>query len=399
MLARRFAPAAPESTDVTAGRSSAAEFLKIRGLCKRYEGTARGATQALDNVEFAIPRGAFLTLLGPSGCGKSTLLNMIAGLDTPTSGRIEIGGRVVYDGAAKIELAPAERHISMVFQSYAIWPHMSVRENIEFPLKHGSQAASMSAEQRRAAVDHALEKVHLAAFADRPAPHLSGGQQQRVSLARALAQRPAIILLDEPLSNLDANLREHMQKEIRGIVTDEGITAVYVTHDQKEALSMSDVIVLLKDGVVQQVGSPEDIYYRPCNRFVAQFMGSPNIVRATVRAHDAARGEIVVDSPLGVVRLASAAGELPPPGTGVAMVLKQEDLQLLAPGETPAHGNAFELPLVREVFHGDRLEVLCRSGDVGISIYTNARHRQPGDTVRFACAPAHLHYIVEPKVA
>ena len=383
-----------ECDPVARGAAASDAFLAISNLCKRYEGSGRGATLALDDVSFSIARGAFLTLLGPSGCGKSTLLNMIAGLDTPTAGRIEIAGRTVYDSTRRVDLAPAERNISMVFQSYAIWPHMTVRQNIEFPLEHGSQKKTLTKAARKAAVDHALEKVRLTAFADRPAPLLSGGQQQRVSLARALAQRPSIILLDEPLSNLDANLREQMQKEIRSIVTDEGITAVYVTHDQKEALSMSDVIVLLKDGVIQQVGTPDAIYYRPENRFVAQFMGWPNVIEATVTGVDRDGRAVHADSPLGAMRLARVPGAAEPrTGDRIDVVMKQEDLRIVAPNAGADGDNVFLLPLVRQVFHGDRLEVICQAGDRTLAIYANARQRQAGPTVRIACAPEHLHYL------
>lgn len=365
-------------------------FLQIDGLKKKY-GTDRGAGLALDDVSFGIPEGTFLTLLGPSGCGKSTLLSMLAGLDEPTGGRIEMNGKVVYDSLRRILLPASERNISMVFQSYAIWPHMSVRENVDFPLRYGVAGRKMPAHERARIVDHALKRVRLEPFADRPAPLLSGGQQQRVSLARALAQKPSLLLLDEPLSNLDAHLRERMQKEIRSIVTEEGITAVYVTHDQKEAMSMSDIIVVLKDGKVQQIGSPTDIYYRPKNRFVAEFMGSPNIIDACVQHVE--RDVVVVESELGAMRMGriDSCKDLQP-GRKLNVVLKQEDLRIVLPGQCSPEENYFSLPLVRQVFLGDRLEVLCQLRHKLISIYTSAREWQQGDLVGFACAPSHLHY-------
>lgn len=370
-------------------------YLKIEGLSKRYEG--HGSSQlALDDISFGIERGTFLTLLGPSGCGKSTLLSMLAGLDQPSGGRIEMGGRVVYDSSKKTFLEAAERNISMVFQSYAIWPHMSVRENVDFPLRYGVNGRKMSGQDRDRIVSHALDKVRLTAFADRPAPLLSGGQQQRVSLARALAQRPAVLLLDEPLSNLDAHLRENMQKEIRSIVTEEGITAVYVTHDQKEALSMSDQIVVLKEGRIQQIGTPMDIYYRPRNRFVAEFMGSPNMIAAEVRQVDAQRDLVLADSELGPLCMKRIdCGEDLSPGKRLNVVLKQEDLCIVPPGAASPYVNCFSLPLVRQVFLGDRLEVLCQLRDKMISIYTSARQWQSGDRVSFACCPSQLHYFPE----
>jgi iron(III) transport system ATP-binding protein len=371
-------------------------FLKITGLTKKYDTNDQSVPPALNDVTFEVPVGTFLTLLGPSGCGKSTLLNMIAGLDQPTSGRIDIAGRTVFDSSRKVFLPPVDRNISMVFQSYAIWPHMTVRENVEFPLKYGINGKKMSNAERARVVDHALEKVRLSAFADRPAPLLSGGQQQRVSLARALAQRPAIILLDEPLSNLDAHLRENMQKEIRSIVSEEGITAVYVTHDQKEALSMSDIMVVLKEGVVQQIGTPQAVYYRPENRFVAQFMGWPNLIDAHVLHVDTDRDVIIADSALGRIQIKrmDRADNLAP-GKRLNVVLKQEDLRIVPPEGCHPDDNYFSLPLVRQVFLGDRLEVMCQLKEQVISIYTSARQWQNGETVGFACSANQLHYFCE----
>jgi len=364
--------------------------LIISGLCKRYARSDQ-AHQALDNVGFAVEQGAFVTLLGPSGCGKSTLLNMIAGLDRPDAGRIEIAGRAVYDGASNLFAAPGDRNISMVFQSYAIWPHMTVRENVEFPLRHGRKRFGSDAE-REAAVTRALENVHLTAFAQRPAPLLSGGQQQRVSLARAIAQNPAIILLDEPLSNLDANLRGAMQTEIRSIVTKEGVTAVYVTHDQKEALSMSDVIVVLNEGRIEQIGTPDEVYYRPASRFVANFMGAPNMVDATVAGIDDARDEIVAECPLGQVRIRRRVGDTPRAGDALTLVLKQEDFNVGDPGD--GIPNRYTLPVVRRVFLGDRTEVLCAMGAEArhLSIYMRARGSSDGATLSVQYRPEDIHY-------
>ncbi len=366
--------------------------LTISGLCKTYDNVDSAAPPALNDINIDTPPGSFLTLLGPSGCGKSTLLNMISGLDRPSAGRIEIDGRVVYDSAATHFLQPAERNISMVFQSYAIWPHMTVAENIDFPLKHGNRRKTLTSADRARTVADALEKVHLTKFRDRPAPMLSGGQQQRVSLARALAQKPSIILLDEPLSNLDASLRERMQKEIRSIVTAEKITAVYVTHDQKEALSMSDKIVVLREGVVEQIGTPREIYYTPRNRFVAQFMGSPNLIEGTVAGQDAERATILVDCALGRIAAAYRAEVPVSMGDKVCLVLKQEDLQLVTAGTASIADNVFTLPLAQQVFMGDRIEMLLRLGDRSLSVYASARRPASGHEVQFRCAPEEIHY-------
>lgn len=366
--------------------------LSIAGLTKRYPGTEGRHPAALSDVSFTVPSGAFVTLLGPSGCGKSTLLNLIAGLDRPSSGTISIEDRVVCDAAARIFVPPAERNISMVFQSYAIWPHMTVRENVEFPLKHGRMRAKPRGDRDKE-VTAALERVRLGALESRPAPLLSGGQQQRVSLARALAQNPSLILLDEPLSNLDAALREEMQREIRGIVSGSGITAVYVTHDQKEALSMSDFIVVLKEGRVEQVGTPREIYYGPVNRFVAEFLGSPNLVEARVIAD--AGIEFVANCSLGSIRVAKRDGQVCGVGELLTLVLKQEDLQVITDPAAAHAVNNFSLKVEREIFFGDRIEIICIGGADNterISIYTSARRRPERDAVLVHCRPQDIHY-------
>ena len=219
--------------------------------------------------------GEFITLLGPSGCGKTTMLRMIAGFEKPTSGEILIGDRVV--SSDRVFVPPEERQIGMVFQSYAVWPHMTVRENVAYPLR----IRKVPKQQLREEVDRALSAVHLSQYAERLPSQLSGGQQQRVALARALVGQPKLLLLDEPLSNLDAKLRESMRFEIKAIQTRLGITVVYVTHDQTEAMAMSDRIFLIHRGIVQQSGTPEEIYNHPVNPFVADFLGKVDFFPGT----------------------------------------------------------------------------------------------------------------------
>lgn len=231
-----------------------------------------------DNVvikEFSqvFDNGKFITLLGPSGCGKTTMLRMIAGFERPTSGTIKIGDSIV--SGDKVFIPPEKRDIGMVFQSYAVWPHMTVYENVAYPLT----IKRMNKNEIKEAVERVLATVHLSQYADRIPSMLSGGQQQRVALARALVANPKILLLDEPLSNLDAKLREGMRFEIKEIQQNLGITVVYVTHDQTEAMAMSDSIILLNKGVVQQIGSPEEIYNSPVNQFVADFLGKVNFIK------------------------------------------------------------------------------------------------------------------------
>ena len=236
--------------------------VTIKNLTKSF-----GSSQVLKEFNEVFRDGEFVTLLGPSGCGKTTMLRMIAGFEIPTTGEIWIDDKLVSGG--KTFLPPEKRDIGMVFQSYAVWPHMNVFDNVAYPL----QIKHVKREEIRTRVDKILETVHLSRYADRLPNQLSGGQQQRIALARALVAEPNLLLLDEPLSNLDAKLRESMRFEIKDITKSLGISVVYVTHDQTEAMAMSDRIFLINNGIVQQSGTPDEIYNHPANQFVADFLG------------------------------------------------------------------------------------------------------------------------------
>jgi iron(III) transport system ATP-binding protein len=235
---------------------------------------------AVNDVDLRVREGEFVTLLGPSGCGKTTTLRMVAGLEQNTGGRISIGDEVVSDAASRIFVPSERRRLGMVFQSYAIWPHMTVFENVAYPLRVRRRPAA----EIRDLVLRALRLVEMERFAERPAPALSGGQQQRVAIARALVFEPKVLLLDEPLSNLDARLRLQMGDEFRAIQKRLGVTTLYVTHDQSEAMALSDRVVVMDQGCIQQIGAPEDIYRYPANRTVAGFFGSPNLLSANVES-------------------------------------------------------------------------------------------------------------------
>ena len=247
-----------------------------------------GDVPAVRGVSFSVQPGEQLTLLGPSGCGKTTSLRAIAGLEQPTAGEIHIGGAPVYSSAQRVNIPAEKRGLSMVFQSYAIWPHMTVFENVAY----GLRVRRESKEQIAAKVERALDMVQMRAYRDRGASQLSGGQQQRVALARAFVFQPSVLLFDEPLSNLDAKLRADMRIELRELQHRLGITSVYVTHDLEEALAMSDRIVVMRDGLIEQIGSPSDIYNLPRNAFVADFVGSANLIRGRNRT-DLAMGDVV----------------------------------------------------------------------------------------------------------
>src|SRR5258707_9739424 len=233
---------------------------------------------AIDGVSFAVPAGEIVVLLGPSGCGKTTTLRCVAGLEHPTSGSIGIAGRVVSAPADGILVPPRQRDIGMVFQSYAVWPHMTVRQNVVYPLKHRRVARAEAARK----VDEVLELVGLSEYADRPVVALSGGQMQRVALARSIVYRPQLLLLDEPLSNLDAKLRLRLRDDLRVILKQTGMTALYVTHDQAEAVVLGGRIRVRRDSKLLQMGTPDEIYNRPADLFVANFTGATNELARTL---------------------------------------------------------------------------------------------------------------------
>lgn len=235
--------------------------------------TFRGKVDVLQGIDLRIEPGELFVLLGPSGCGKSTLLNLVAGLEKPTGGTIRIGNKVVADPANKIFLLPFERDVSMVFQSYALYPHMTVEQNIGFPLTNLKQRPSV--EEIRRKVGEAAALLRIEELLDRKPVELSGGQRQRVAIGRAIVREPRVFLMDEPLSNLDAQLRMDMRAQLRALQQKLGVTSIYVTHDQTEAMTLGDRIAVLNDGVIQQLGTPAEIYDRPVNTFVARFVGSP----------------------------------------------------------------------------------------------------------------------------
>src|SRR6202000_1129016 len=240
---------------------------------------------AIDGVSFAVPAGEIVVLLGPSGCGKTTTLRCVAGLEHPTDGEISIAGRLVSSPARGVLVPPRLRDLGMVFQSYAVWPHMTVRQNVVYPLKH----RKISRDDAARKVEEALALVGLSEYAERPVTSLSGGQMQRVALARSLVYRPQLLLLDEPLSNLDAKLRIRLRDELRRILKATGMTGLYVTHDQAEAVVLGDRIGVMKDGKLLQMASPAEIYNRPADSFVANFTGASNVLLGKVLACPAGR--------------------------------------------------------------------------------------------------------------
>src|SRR5438270_3576619 len=270
-------------------------MFAIENLRKKFIAPGNVTVNAVDGISLGIETGKLVTLLGPSGCGKTTTLRCLAGLERPEAGRIVIGNETVFDSAKRIFVSPSDRGIGMVFQSYAIWPHMTVFENVAFPLRVARERKYSGAEIKDK-VARALEMVRMSGYETRPATQLSGGQQQRLAFARGLVREPKILLLDEPLSNLDAKLREQMRVELKRLQKRLGITTVYVTHDQSEALALSDEIAVFSAGRIIQRGTPQDIYRKPMSQFVADFIGSANFLPGTVSESNPADGIVVVDT-------------------------------------------------------------------------------------------------------
>jgi putative spermidine/putrescine transport system ATP-binding protein len=342
-----------------------ASNLQIAGLCKRY-----GDFIALAPIDLDVAQGEFLTLLGPSGSGKTTLLSLIAGLAQPDDGQVRINGVDVTYGA------PYERDIGMVFQNYALFPHMTVAQNVSFPL----QMRKTDAKATRDKVMQALEMVHLPHLAGRYPRELSGGQQQRIALARCMVYRPSIILMDEPLGALDKKLRDQLQGEIKSLHRDIGTTLIYVTHDQEEALNLSDTICLMNHGRIEQSGTPAQLYFDPENRFVADFVGESNILAGTLMEPSLLR---TVAGTL--IRVQSRH---PAAGAQVEVLIRPENIRILHCDDEPTEENVVEATVTELSFVGGRTRVAAVVGQEKLlAARVSARNDaaiQPGETVRLA---------------
>jgi iron(III) transport system ATP-binding protein len=319
--------------------------ITLRALTKRF-----GETTAVDAIDLDIPAGDLFFLLGPSGCGKTTLLRMIAGFSDPTAGTIRFGEDDVTHRPAN------KRDTGMVFQGYALWPHMTVRQNVAF----GLEVRKVGKAETKQRVDEALANVQLTPYADRKTNQLSGGQQQRVALARALVIKPRVLLLDEPLSNLDAKLRLDMRQQIRDLCKASGITGVYVTHDQHEALSMADRVAVLNTGRVVQAGPPTQLYRRPANRFVADFLGETNFIPGEVAGTEDTT--IVLNTPLGKLASTAFPDDLPQ-GGAVTCSIRPEAIHLIDPGEAAGRPNVFQAKQQRLIYLGSLAQHRLSVGD------------------------------------
>ena len=325
-----------------------------------------GQFLAVNGVDLRVNEGEFVTLLGPSGCGKTTTLRMVAGLEQNTGGRISIGNEVVSDAARGLFVPSERRRLGMVFQSYAIWPHMTVFDNVAYPLRVRRRPAS----EIKDLVSRALRLVEMEGFADRPSPALSGGQQQRVAIARALVFEPTVLLLDEPLSNLDAKLRLQMGDEFRSIQKRLGMTSLYVTHDQSEAMALSDRVVVMDRGAIQQIGAPEDIYRYPANRVVAAFFGTPNLLEANVEACarlDGRRVRLEVAG-RGWRGRCEAASEVPA-GQAVTVMVRPEDARIASAGfDAGGHELKWSGRIAHTIFRGATRSIVVETDEGRLNV-------------------------------
>jgi iron(III) transport system ATP-binding protein len=358
----------------------------VAGVIVKSLNKSFGSLTVFDDISFEVPSGQILTLLGPSGCGKTTILRCIAGLEHANHGSISIGGDPVFDDVRGIDLAAEKRSIGMVFQSYAIWPHFSVFDNVAFPLRlRGVKKA-----QIKDAVMASLKSVDLEKLHDRFPSQLSGGQQQRVVLARCLVYRPRVLLLDEPLANLDAKLREEMRYELREIQQKHGLTCIYVTHDQAEAMALSDMILVLNAGQIISKGSPREVFAEPKHPFIASFLGSSNLLKGVVtRSHGAADGTVILgQSPTdGLVQVAAAL----PEGTRITIAARPKDLSLVktAEGHSTLPGR-----LDRVTYLGEEVDCVVTLNGLEIRVRADADSNwQPGENVHVKFVPQKTHIV------
>jgi iron(III) transport system ATP-binding protein len=356
-------------------------ILRVNNLKKSFN-LRDAVVDAVNDVSFEISEGRVLTLLGPSGCGKTTTLRCVAGLETPDSGEIIISENSVFSSKEGICVPPHKRGVGMVFQSYAIWPHMTVFQNVSFPvLRGGFKLPKAQVTQK---VREALKLVGLDGFEDRPAPLLSGGQQQRIALARALVYEPRLLLLDEPLSNLDAKLRDEMRFELRELINRLRVSTLYVTHDQDEALSLSDEIAVMSKGRILQKGSPRDIYLHPADLFVAGFVGRANMIGGSI---DLKNGRTLkIKTPVGTWVSFTSQREFEV-GDSVYVIFRPEDI-IIKPASEAEGINNFHASLERTVFVGNRLQCEIRMHDILIRGELPARgDLQAGTRVLLEVAP------------
>jgi iron(III) transport system ATP-binding protein len=377
-------------------------MLKIENVVKSFAGEkargrkaadAQAAVFAVNDVSFEVEEGELFTLLGPSGCGKTTTLRSIAGLEHPDSGRITVGDRVMFQSGAhgkSVDLPANQRGLGMVFQSYAIWPHMTVFDNVAFPLQVRKRSERPSKQEINERVERVLETMELSPQAGRQATKLSGGQQQRLALARALVIQPPLLLLDEPLSNLDAKLRESLRYELKRLQRELGVTAIYVTHDQIEALALSSHIAVMSAGRVVQLGKPREVYESPANKFVAEFIGTSNFMPGTIGARDSEH--LTVETANGKLYLESAAQMAV--GDEVVVSIRPEAVALSTHSSMGAVKNEWNGTVVTRAFLGDAVDHVVAVGKQELRARANPSVSiKPGTPVYLHLDPAKISLV------
>lgn len=360
--------------------------LVVENLRKSF-----GSSVAVDRISFHVNRGEFVSLLGPSGCGKTTTLRCIAGFEDPEEGSVTIDGEKIIDAARNLYVPPNRRNFGMVFQSYALWPHMTVLANVSYPLR--IRGGMSSAEIRDRASD-TLKAVRLDGYEERFPSELSGGQQQRVALGRALVMEPRMLLFDEPLSNLDAKLRERMRFELVEIQSKLDVPAIYVTHDQTEALVMSRRVIVMDRGRIAQEGSPADVYFEPQSRFVAEFVGLSNFIEGTLQGSEAGT-HVTMSTLLGDLR---CTGNLLPGSSRLLIAIRPEHLHI---GDAAAEAaNILSGVLSACYFLGAHFEYIVQVNDVPLRVQSNTRlDKQIGEKVRLWAAPKHCRIVLDEAAA
>jgi ABC-type Fe3+/spermidine/putrescine transport system ATPase subunit len=355
---------------VTAGDAS--PFLGLAHISKLF-----GSFRAVDDLSLDIVEGEVYALLGPSGCGKSTTLRQIAGLDSPDTGTITLRGNVLFSAADDIFVPPQKRNMGMVFQSYAIWPHLTVGETVAYPLR----LRRVGGAEVERAVHDILAQVGLDGFADRPSTTLSGGQQQRVALARALVYKPDVLLLDEPFSNLDVKLREQMRVELKQLQRQVGVTVILVTHDQSEALSLADRVAVMNAGRIEQVGDPVELYENPVSPFVRDFIGLSTCFDVTVSAQRGGEAEVRLDAGDTSFVSGTFCGVTPVPGSRLVAAIRPESIEVVR-GSGTAGTNRLAGTVETLLFIGDRFECHVRAGGLSFLVYVPRSERlREGDAV------------------
>jgi iron(III) transport system ATP-binding protein len=385
-MTTRIVPATTTPVEAVPATPRAALSVEVADLTKTFRRANGTTVTPIDDVSLQIDQGEFVVLLGPSGCGKTTLLRCIAGLEVPDRGRIDVHGRTVFSSDRRVNEPPERRKLGMIFQSYALWPHLTVRENVAYPLK----AAKVAKRDIAGRVEAALETVGVLEVIDQHPGRLSGGQQQRVALARALVGEPALVLFDEPLSNVDAKVREELRVELVEMQARLGFTALYVTHDQAEAMELADRIAVLREGRVEQLASPREVYRNPATRYVAHFVGTANEITGVVAT--AEDGSRVISTDFGVLK---TGRELPAaPGEAVRVVWRPEQTRVATGPDSVSEGVLqLRAKVVVHRYLGAMSELFCRTAeDVEIRVLSSVdMPHSDGDEVVLQVSAPHLN--------